>query len=674
MSQWIFDSISFLEEKLTSENLNIHETKNKLSDIVEKSRRNPKLRIITQFLVILNALADEYEYEDAGVVVTIKGLIKDSLSIISRMVHSTISYKQAMMEIEEKSIKIAYFFKQKTHTSPFLANNILMAQLAYELKTDSSFLKNLIDQITPGTIEENYHIIYYHLKRLISFIDLLGIQSLSEELNMMLDFIQHQYHHQRPYTIKDDKNVQYSLLQIYKIGDKIHDICGSSHDIVSYINSIKGTIFSIPEPQQHQDFSQISPNIPCEDSPKQTHEFVDLLTSEEISALMDNNQDFPQVDFGEEFADINTDHIDVPIDQSTDPAHYILSQQDELSINHVQTKSYHVKDEDKLLHLTGKLFLKQEQIKSLISQDNNLMMTDLSELDQLTDDIKDVLFGHYYISMKNLLGSELREFIKTEVTTLGKKIRLGIKGEDVDILSREQEFIKQIVFDVVRYSLHESIEYQSRRKALDKSDTAWLLIEFDDSGDLFSIYIRDDGRGLGQDVEILNHIQDQVIEKSGTMDIDSEQNEYLKIRIQIPMKKIITKSLVVEIGSTKLLLPTKSISQVLTPNDATMILKTDHCLGQIALTTLIGVERSPINVYLLCHFGDEKILLGAENILYQTEALMEEVDVPLIPCANSVVILKDGSIGFVMNERKIYTESKKLIEKRTEKLLENTII
>ncbi|MGL4388158.1 MAG: hypothetical protein ACRCTJ_02035 [Brevinema sp.] len=686
MSQCIFDAISLLEEKLSSEHLNIHETKEMLADIVKKSRANTKLRIITQFLVILHALTDEYEYENTDQISFIKELVNKSLSLIRGMSEGTINYTQGVYLIEQKIVEISSFFKRKIGTDTFLSNSILSEQLAVELKTEMANIKIIIDQLNEEKkdIDTQFKEIVYHLKRLITFVDLIGVTVFCDELHKIKDFIIDQYNKNQLPLLKENKLFQEVLFYFYEVGLKISAIYHSTKELTSYINSINSSHFpNILEDYTTQMNKENSFSNTSEEGSKNNlrfsrnqhmDDYTSLLSSDEINALMNNDDPFPSIDFDQVPHSSDTKEEAVPFDLSLETANDIFHQQQNLYIPSTSIKIDHIKDEDKLIQLTGKLFLKQEQIKYLISKDNQMMLADLTELDQLTDDIKQVLFQHYYISFKNLLGEELRTFIKTEATNLGKKLRLGIKGEDVEILSREQDFVKKIVFDIVGYSLQRSIEVISRRKALDKNESASLLIEFDDSGDTLSIYIRDDGRGISDDATVLTDIQSKVIEKQGLMDIETEENEYLKIRIHLPMKKIITKSLVVQIKDTKFLFPSKSILQILTPSEAAIILKTDHCLGQIALTTLTGMDRSIVNAYLFCLFGNEKILLGVENILYYTEALMEKVNVPLIPCTSSVVVLKDGTIGFVIDERKIYSESKKLIEKRTEIFLENMII
>ncbi|MGL4394353.1 MAG: hypothetical protein ACRCS8_03920 [Brevinema sp.] len=677
MPYCIFDAISSLEQNLSSEELSIHEITLMLSEIVEKSRSNNKLRIITQFLVILHALSDEFQEEkNADTILSVKELVKDSLGIIRGMVDGQITHATALSLIEEKISKISSYFKHKMGTDPFLKNSILIEELGNELKKETGTLKNLADHVdaSENPVQDQFFVMLYHVKRLLSFVDLIGVQILSDKLQQLIKFITEQYQKDQLAFLKHNKSFQDSLFHFYHVGSELLEYCRDVNRLTRYLDGLHYSQFPqlneyIPNSTEQQNAQEVAEEVSevIAEKMQENVRYTALLSSEEINALMNNDDDFPLVHFGEEFNPFDSEMIKEASQEIKTSNH----PQKEITYNVPLMES--IQDEDKLLHLTGKLFLKQEHIKSLIAQDDRMMTMDMTELDQLTSEIKQVLFQHYYVSMKNLLGVELREFIRKEASDHGKKLRLGIKGEDVEILSREKNFVKSIVFDLVAYSLGRSIETPSRRKALDKNESACLLIEFMDNGDHLSIYIRDDGRGISDNAEILSRIQADIVAKYGTMDVESEEHEYLKIRITLPMKKMIIKSVVVQNKDTRLLFNSKSVSQILTPSEAAVMLKKGACLGQIALSTVTGMDRSPVNAYLLFVSGNEKILIGVEKILYQTEALMEEVKVPLIPCANNVVVLRDGAIGFVMDERKVYAESKKMIEKRAEKLLENMI-
>ncbi len=313
----------------------------------------------------------------------------------------------------------------------------------------------------------------------------------------------------------------------------------------------------------------------------------------------------------------------------------------------------------------GRHFLKQDILLETLSEEQQVqMLDDITEIQILTTNIRNSLFENYHISIDQLLGKELKQFIQKEVKELGKKIRLGIRGERSIILMRESEFVKDLVFTLVKNSLHFSLEPIFRRRATDKSETAWLLLEFEDAGNTFDFYIRDDGRGLMPEQMNIEEIQESIIERGGYIDVDSLEGEYLKIHVQLPMQKIFVKSLAVKVGSVTVLIPDRCIQKIIDSKDAFTHQQQDNCIGQVNLSTLLGVDHSSANMFVVCEFGINTILLGVEDILYNIEAVIEDAELPLIPGVGHVSILKDGTIGFVLDEKTIYQMAKELISKR----------
>ncbi len=287
--------------------------------------------------------------------------------------------------------------------------------------------------------------------------------------------------------------------------------------------------------------------------------------------------------------------------------------------------------------------------------------------ESITANIKHAVFDSHYISVEKLFGNELKDFIQEEVKSLSKKIRLGIRGERSEMLAKDGAFVKELVFALVKNSLHYSLEPVFRRRATEKSETAWLLIEFEDFGDTFNIYIRDDGRGLMPDQMHISSIETSVMDRGGSVEIDSMDGEYLKIHIQLPAKRIFIDCLAVETGGSNILIPDRYIDKIVSAKEVPAYRSDENFMGQINLSTLLGLDHSPANAFVVCRFGAHKIIFGVEKILYNIEAVVENVDSPLIDGVDSVSILKDNSIGFIINERKIYQMAKDLIQNRENK-------
>lgn len=659
MSEKLFDAITLLHRKLAAEQLDIHHTKDSLHQIVKIGRQSQKLRIITQFLNLLEVLAKKYEYADADIIFQVKELIKQGLGTIERMVSGTLNNADGATILSGISREIHHFLSHDLPANALIYEELLMEQFAVDLEKDIE----LIREAEKNPQAENlYKTILYYLKRIQDNSLFLGMSQPAKVAEAMQQTLKKNNFHETLLS----SSFQTALDFLEKNAAFIRKNLKDQNAITEYFLNLDAS-----------DIIQQLSNIEHEN---QTLPNGVILTAEEINALMaDDIQSFEEISFD----DVPTAPKARLLPEDIIPAspQMLLQERHEVFIpepakeKNIDTPQFPSEKkspdhEDTLIQLAGKLFLKQETLKSLISEDNRMLIgNDLQELEAITAHLKEKLFNKYYISVSELLGKDLRTFIKEEVDTLGKKIKLGIRGEQSEILARDADFVKALTFHLVKNSLEYSLEAPIRRRALDKNEVGWLLIEFSDSGGEFEIQVRDDGRGLSPAMHI-DAVKKQVESKKGSLSIDSEDNEYLKIRITLPMKKILTRNLLLRVGETKILIPMKSVKQVLDihSKENPIIQNDPLCLGQVSFAAALGLEKSPINVLIVCGFGEEKIVFGAEQVFGQIDALTEDIDTPLIPCASGAVILKDGSIGFLMNEKELYQKSKNLLMKRAESL------
>ncbi|MGL5956686.1 MAG: hypothetical protein ACRC0X_08875 [Brevinema sp.] len=656
MNMALFDSVNHLYQRLDTENLDIHSTQQVLADIVTIGRNNNKLRIITQFIVILESLARNYEYDEAQVIAEVKTMIKNSLSLIIQMVEGTISNIEGARQIEQLIQESKTLLVKKLEDDPFLFDENILLQLAYDLAKDSTVIADLFKTpILVNNTKQYYDTLNYYLKKLQESISFIGIKSLEDLIMHFSSFVDREY-----------QSHQFSEL-------------GSHADFLLVLEYLKNTAHYLQENyrnkdrlieyfKSHDNLQKRLQKLSQQREIKTDYQQSVILSDEEIAVLMSDDYSLEMVSF---------DDVSAPdqlkIEQETVVPKSVPSvaiQQEEyqnLVKNSLKTKPLEIAQifEADLIRYIGRLFHKQELLIDQLSEEKQVEFADdLAEINTLTTGIKKTLFDTYYISVEKLFGNELREFIHHEVKELGKKIRLGIRGERSELLVQDSEFIKDLVFRLVKNSLHYSLEQVFRRRATDKNETAWLLIEFEDAADTFDIYIRDDGRGLIMDQMQIHEIQDQIINRGGTMDIDAMDNEYLKIHIQLPMKRIFVNCLAVQIGNVNILIPDRCIHKVVNPKEILVFQKDQHYLGQVHLSTLLGLDHTVANLFVVCEFGVHKILFGVESVLYHVEAIVEDVDTALISGVDRVTILKDGSIGFIVNEKAIYQMAKDLILKR----------
>ena len=613
----------------------------------------------------MESLARNYEYDDAQVITNIKDIIKKGLELILDMVDGNISNNDGVVKIEKIIQDARVLLTQKLGDTIILNDEKLLAQFANNLVQDIATIKEFFENpILTTTNKQYYETVKYCLKKIQGSNSFMGIKELLELTDTFSNFIDTEYKNNNLSKLGSHTDFTFTLEYYEKTAQAILISNNNIQEITQYFleNNTKNLIERLLNKPISTQKQIITPLV---------------LTNEEITALMKNDNDFDSVSFDEETIESQNEHF--PSEQTNinkitnhvkiDHSEYQTLMKQSLKIptsDDLKYKElYNVSQEEFLIRYMGRMFQKQDLLFSELTEEKTIQMTDdLSEIKFLTTNIKEILFDHYYISIEELLGIDIRDYIHKEVKNLGKKIRLGIRGENSKLLTRESEFVKHLIFTLVKNSIHYSLESTLRRKATDKNEIAWLLIEFEDAGDYFDIYIRDDGRGIVEDQMNLAKLQEQVAHKGGVLTIDSMDNEYLKIHVQLPMKKILTDCLVVQLKDTKVLIPNRCIDRVIDTKESPIAMRDEKCLGQVNLATILGIDNVPTKMLVVCDFGAKKIIFGVEKILYSIEALVEYVDVPLLPCVDQVSIIKDGTLGFIINEKKLYQKSKHVILQR----------
>ena len=661
MSHSLFDSIKSLYYKLNIENLDIHNAQKDLSNIVLLGKEKAKLRIITHFLSVLEALVRNYEYDDAQAIAVVKDIVKKGLELIIGMVDSTISNTDGVFKIEKIVQNSKELLIKKFGNKNLLSDEKLSVQFANDLLQDMGTVKEFfVSPILATSNKQYYETVKYYVQKIYDNSSFMGIQDLLELTISVSNFIDLEYENNRFSELGSHADFLLILDYYEKTAHTILIYNNNIQEITKYFsdNSTKDLIGRL-----------LHTSTKITDTNKHNQVQTPLvLTTEEITALMNDDNDFDSVSFNSEIIDSTSEQINVHNSIKIDHLEYqtLMNQTSTKNSKNLDYKElYDVSQEESLIRYVGRMFQKQDLLFSELTEETTVKMTDdLIEMQALTTNIKKILFDHYYVSVETLLGTDIREYIHREVKNIGKKIRLGIRGENSELLTRESEFVKHLVFTLVKNSIHFSLESAFRRKATDKNEVGWLLIEFEDAGDHFDIYIRDDGRGIVEDQMNLTELQEQVTKKGGTLEIDSMDNEYLKIHVQLPMKKILTDCLVVQLKDTKVLIPNRCIDRVIDVKESSIALRDEKCLGQVNLATILGIDNVPSKMLIVCDFGAKKIIFGVEKILYNIEALVEYVDVPLLPCVDQVSITKDGSLGFILNEKKLYQKAKHVILQR----------
>ncbi|MGL5255115.1 MAG: hypothetical protein ACRC9L_09020 [Brevinema sp.] len=641
MSQELFEALTSLRADLPKQAGMIQQ---KLHEAVVLGRKNPRLKMFPRFLNILEILAsleDGFPQNN-----------KESFTIIEKGIDTLCQMIEGKINGQEGAHILSILAQSARDLMPslmrrgFLCSSIFWEQAAFDLRTDSIELRQCLLENNPKRAIYLVHLI----KDTFAFAGMVASSKVTEEAEKRIQSGRFPEDAVQLDGIIDFFMQEALFLETFK-DDEAH--------IINHEEHTEGQM-----PRLMNAFQQ--PN-------KQNRSTGGVtLTPEEVRALLEDTNDPTSFTFD------NSNETDVVplkhehLSRGSDKSYELIDQRGE-SFGSVKPE-YQIdpEQEDILIKLAGKLFLKQELLKNLVPEDQKILAGEnWDSLDALTVRLKEKLFRSYYTPLSDLLGKDIRALVQQSVDEKGKKIKLGIRGESREVLSREGAFVKEMVFALVENALTHSIEMPVRRRALDKGETAWLLIEFEDTGGEFEIQVRDDGRGLNtESTRILENIRTKVEERGGNLTINSAENEYLKVSLRFPMKKLLTKSLLCNCGDTRFLIPLRIIRMIVSADsiENPALSKDPRCIGQISLAALMDLDKCPNNIALVCAFGEELIVLTVESVLGEIEALIEDTETPLPPCTDGAVILKGSHIGFLVNERLLYTKSIAMLEKRAETL------
>ncbi|MGL5721134.1 MAG: hypothetical protein ACRCY4_01860 [Brevinema sp.] len=641
MSQELFEALTSLQTQLPEQTGMIRQ---KLHEVVMLGRQNSRLKMFPRFLNILEILAS-LENDFPQNAKASRTIIEKGIDVLCRMIDGKLSGKEGAQTLSILS-QSARDLMPSLMRRGFLCSPIFWEQAALDLRADSTELRQCLQDNSSKRAIYLVHLI----KDTFAFAGMVASAKVADEAEKRI----------QNGVFPDDATKLDGIIDFFMQEALFLDTFKDDEaHMISHEEQIEGKI-----PSLMGVFQRTKPE-------KQSTGGV-TLTPDEIRALLEDTNDEATFTFDDskraDVMPVNYDHLSGGTDKSYEVINESNNMGEEVSLGF----QIDPEQEDMLIKLAGKLFLKQELLKNLVPEDQKILAGEnWDSLDAITVRLKEKLFKSYYISLADLLGKDIRALVQQTVDKKGKKIKLGIRGESREVLSREGAFVKEMVFALVENALNHSIEMPVRRRALDKSETAWLLIEFEDTGGEFEIQVRDDGRGLNAEAsQKLEQLRTKVEERGGNLTINSAENEYLKVSLRFPMKKLLTKSVLCSCGDTRFLIPLRIVQMIVSADsiENPALSKDPRCIGQISLSALMDLDKCPNNIALVCAFGEELIVLTVESVLGEMEALIEDTETPLPPCTDGAVILKGSHVGFLVNERLLYTKSVAMLEKRTEAL------
>ena len=264
---------------------------------------------------------------------------------------------------------------------------------------------------------------------------------------------------------------------------------------------------------------------------------------------------------------------------------------------------------DNLFDLVGELVIANTLIcGEMKSINNNGTSKNLSQLTKITKDIQDQVMSMRMVTLKQTF-QKMSRLVRDVALRSGKKVKLTISGEETELDKNVIEEISDPLVHILRNSIDHGIEAEEDRLISGKSKEGSVRLSAFHRGGSIIIEIQDDGKGLQKD-RILKKAIDRglvnsqssltdnqiynlifspglstaekvtsisgrgvgmdVVKKNieklrGKVEVTSQEGRGSTFTIKLPLTLAIIDGIVVNVGTTKYIIPTTSIEESLRP-------------------------------------------------------------------------------------------------------------
>ena len=177
---------------------------------------------------------------------------------------------------------------------------------------------------------------------------------------------------------------------------------------------------------------------------------------------------------------------------------------------------------DRMVNLVGELATGRSRLIQISKELKNEGLIDIAaQIETISTQLQDEVLGVRMVPVRDLFNRFYR-LVRDTSRTLGKDVRLTVKGEDTELDKSVIEFLYDPLVHIIRNSIGHGIEGEEERLGLGKSRTGTVSLNAYHEHNSIFIEIKDDGRGLN-----IGEIKKKALEKglAGPDDIASISDE-----------------------------------------------------------------------------------------------------------------------------------------------------
>lgn len=359
---------------------------------------------------------------------------------------------------------------------------------------------------------------------------------------------------------------------------------------------------------------------------------------------------------------------------------------------------------DKLINLVGELVTSRTQVVEM-AQGNDTIGA-LDQLDRVTTELQYAAMSLRMVAIKQVFDRFPR-MVRDLAQASGKDINLNIFGETTEL---DRSIVNQIgdpLVHLIRNSIDHGLESKEERIAKGKPATGTITLAARHEGSHILIEISDDGQGLNidtirkkaierglltpEDGELtiaeagdllfnpgfstaqavtdlsgrgvgLDAVKSTVESLSGTIEIESEPDQYLRTIIKLPLTLAIIKALLVVSGGETLAIPIQAVreniqierSQIKTVQQQEVIVLRNEVLPLYDLAECLGFECTKTDGELpviIVEIRGRKVGFIVEDLVGQQEIVIKSIGgiINDIRGIAGATVLGNGTIALIID-------------------------
>ncbi len=366
---------------------------------------------------------------------------------------------------------------------------------------------------------------------------------------------------------------------------------------------------------------------------------------------------------------------------------------------------------DNLINQLGELAISHSYLKTSVAAlgSAEVLSASLYRLERQVRDLQDTVLGLRMLPLKVLFG-RFDRVVRDAAADLEKTVKLIVDGSDTELDKNLIEKLVDPLTHLVRNALDHGIDTPEQRRAQGKVPSGTITLSARHEAGSVVLSVIDDGQGIdpnkirqraihlgmatgqenfddkqwlqfiyrpgfsttsqvnqwsGRGVG-LDAVQQAVRALGGELFLDSQRGRGTQFHMRVPLTLAILDALMIKVSGQTYAVPLTSVRECITAKQLRLSqVSQDHFVGHVAgeLVPAVNLDKylqtgshtcdqlSSNATFILVYSGDEKLLLGVEEILGQDQIVVRSLEKNFRnpSYANGATLLGNGAVALILD-------------------------